>query len=517
MRRAIRQPLAVVFALLVVTAGALGAVTFVNDDVTTLGDASDHIVQRNEAGVLTVAAITIGFAAGHYAYTEYIKNQPNTDDLAKADAYETHKAVYDQASIQDQNNDQTLTTYGNYLNDTQTIALMEGKNAYIKALENGSAESIARNRAIDAVADYYAVKQKNLIAAWNTTAIVTNSSRATVENESELANTTVGPKIEVSGPGNDGSTGYRGIQNKTLTAVNASSMDAVGIKLHIESTYDIYSDSKTVVVGPDTGGVQQYHTGSNYDGTTVTIDHMRVTPPDSNFNELRYVTFDNFQQRWSQIESQNDEVQGQLDTFINNTYDSYQQGDINASDLIDPYLGAREYDPETSSTWNLRTLSSMGLNGPKNLSTIGLMNITTDGQTVQGVLMTDETPAGGFVVNQTYNATVLNGSQYVAETNGDAQKLSGEFTITSAENTDGEQIADGETIEYRDINYQTADTQEFQALQQQLDELTAEINARQQTLRNSGGTGWLPQGVNIGQIAPIALIVGGALVLLGRN
>ena len=105
MRRAIRTPLAVVFALLVVTAGALGAVTFVNDDVTTLGEASDHVIQRNEAGVLTVAAVTIGFAAGHYAYNEYIKNQPNSEDLARADALETKKEIYDQNSIQATNND----------------------------------------------------------------------------------------------------------------------------------------------------------------------------------------------------------------------------------------------------------------------------------------------------------------------------------------------------------------------------------------------------------------------------
>ena len=510
MRRAIRTPLAVVFALLVVTAGALGAVTFVNDDVTTLGEASDHVIQRNEAGVLTVAAVTIGFAAGHYAYNEYIKNQPNTEELARADALETKKEIYDQNSIQATNNDQTLTTYGNYLNDTRTIALMEGKNAYIKALENGSAESVARNRATEAVADYYAVKQQNLIAAWNTTATVVNSSHQTAENTTDVSSTYVDinytSSCSISGCGTP-EADYGNLENVTLSLVNATSQTALGVRV---------TDSTGNAVADLANGNETVNDGNQ----AVTFTGIYVKPPNDNYDTLQVVRFGDFSEKWTKIESQNDEVQGQLDTFIDNTYSSYQQGDINASDLIDPYLGAREYDPETSSTWNLRTLSSMGLNGPKNLSTVGVMNITSDGETVQGVLMTDETPTGGFVVNQTYNATALNGSQYVAETNGDTQKLSGNFTVTSAETTDGEALVDGEAIEYRDVDYSTADTQEFQALQQELDELTAELNARQQKLRNSGGgAGWLPDfgNVSIGQIAPVVLLAGGALVLLTRN
>ncbi len=498
---------------MVVTAGALGAVTFVNDDVNTLGEASDQFVQRGEGGALVVGGAILAFAAGHYAYNEYIKNQPNSEDLQKADALETKKEIYDQISIQATNNDQTLTTYGNYLNDTETIALMEGKNAYIKALENGSAESVARNKATEAVADYYSVKQQNLIAAWNTSATVFNSSRTVAANTTDVSTNYVS-YVEESDTGNDNydDSSYEGLSNASMQLVNATSADVLGFEIFVAANYDTSRQTATRTVTPATG--QAEITAS---GTTVWVNELYVEPPNSNYDRLTMMTFEEFEAINTEIESQNSEVQGQLDTFINNTYDSYQQGTINASDLIDPYLGAREYDPETSSTWNLRTLSSMGLSGPKNLSTIGVMNITTDGENVSGVLMSNEVPNGGFVVNQTYNASALNGSQYVAETNGDTQKLSGEFTITAAETTDGEPIADGETIEYRTIDYQTADTQEFQALQQQLDELTAELNARQQTLRNSGGTGWLPQGVSLGQVAPIAVAIGGALVLLGRN
>jgi len=512
MRDRLRKPLAVVFGLLIVTATALGGAMVFNPEVDTLQEASGQYLGDAEGGALLVGGAILAYAAGHYTYTEYIKNQPNTEELQKTDALETKKAIYDQNSIQKTNNEQTLTTYGNYLNDTQTIALMEGKNAYIKALENGSAESVARNRATEAVADYYAVKQQNLIASWNTSIIVWNSSRHTAANTTDVSKS-FATFYHNQGSGNwsssDHDIRYDGHTSASVQLTNATSVDVEALDFYLRAD----GNSGGGVVTPATGGVSH-----NPHGFKVEVHGLQIQPPNDNYERIRPMTFDDYSQKWAEIESQNDEVQGQLDTFINNTYESYQQGDINTSDLVDPYLGAREYTPETSETWNLRTLASMGLSPPENLSTIGVMNVTTDDETVTGVLMTDNAPSGGFAINETYNATALNGSQWVAQTDGDVQKLSGNFTITSAETSDGEAIEDGESITYRNIDYQTADTEEFQALQQQLDELTAEINARQQKLRDGGGgVGWLPQGVSLGQVAPIAVAIGGALVLLGRN
>jgi len=262
---------------------------------------------------------------------------------------------------------------------------MEGKNAYIKALENGSAESVARNKATEAVADYYAVKQQNLIAAWNTTVIVWNSSRATATNTTDVSTDYVTYETN-NGLGDWGSgddqVRYEQHGNVTLQLVNATSADVEALEFRMEDS----GNSAFEWAHPQNQPAHNPH-GGNRD-----VHGLVVRPPNDNYDQLKTVQFQDYITRWDEIESQNDEVQGQLDTFINNTYDSYQQGEINASDLIDPYLGAREYDPETSSTWNLRTLSSMGLNGPKNLSTVGVMNITTDGETVQGVLMSNEVP-----------------------------------------------------------------------------------------------------------------------------
>ena len=513
MRRALRQPLAVVFAVLVVSAGALGSVVLVDDDVRTLDDASDQFIQKGDALAGVVAVGVVGLAVGAAVYSQYASDT-NTEDLQKADALETKKAIYDQASIQKENNDLVQTAYGNYLNDTQSIALMEGKNAYIRALENGSTESVARNRATEAVADYYAVKQQNLAASWNVTATVWNSSRTTAANTTDVGagfvtfstNNGLG---EWGSKSQDDGVIYEGMQTADLQLVNATSETVLAPEFWMRDS----GNSNTELAHP------QNQPSHNPHGGDRDVKTLAVRAPTSNYETLTLVEFQSVISQWDRIETQNTEVQGKLDAFVNNTYDSYQQGEINTSDLVDPYLGAREYSPETSDTWNLRTLASMGLNSPQNLSSIGVMNITTDGQTYSGVLMTDESPAGGFVVNQTYNTTQLNGSQFIAELDGGTLELEGTFTITSAETTEGEAYADGESIEYRDVSYETANTEEFQALQQQLDELTAEINARQQNLRNSGGVGWLPDfgGVGLGTAAPVLVLAGGALVLLNRS
>ena len=511
MRDLTRKVGAVSFGFLLVAALALGGAFAVNPNVNTLDQASDQYVQKSE-GVALLVAGAVGFAVGATAYHAFVGSHPDVTALEGADAAETKAAIYDQGSIQQANVDQTMTTYGNYLNDTQSVALMEGKNAYITALENGSAESVARNRATNAVADYYAVKQQNVIASWNTTVTVWNSSRHAAANTTDVSKS-FATFFHSDGEGNysasDHLIRYEGHGTSTVTLANASTETVESLEFKLKADGNSYSGDQWVT--PTNVPSHNPH------GKRVETHGLRIKAPNQNFDDLDMVTWDEYQSTWQEIESQNTEVQAQMDTFIDNTYSSYQQGDINTTDLIDPYLGAREYSPETSDTWNLRTLSSIGLNGPQNLSTIGVMNVTTDGRTLEGVLMSHETPAGGFVVGDTYNTTQLNGSQFVAETNGGTQKLEGEFVIDSAETTDGETYAAGDSIEYRDISYSTADTEEFKALQSQLDELTAQIEARQDSLRNSGG-GFL-DGIGLGGVSPVVLLAlaGGALLAARTN
>jgi hypothetical protein len=508
-----RKLTAGLFGVLLVTASVLGAVAWTNPSVSSLDGAADQVVQRGEGQVAAGVGIAVGVAA-YYVYDNYIEKSPNVSAMKKQDALETKQAIYDQASIQKQNNQLTNTAYGNYLNDTTSIALMEGKNAYIRALENGSTESVARNQAKRAVADYYAVKQQNLIAAWNTSMIVVNSTHNTAVNSSGVPDNfvTLGPD---PGSNIDGELQFD-FQADTLsvnqsTLVNGTTAETLGLN------FEIFGATDTIEL--TTGRLSDFDNKRD-------VGYARVLPPTDNQDELELIRFENYAGRWLEIQQQNDEVQAQIDTFINGTYDSYQRGEINVSNLVDPYLGAREFGPENATkfqSWTLQTLSAMGLNTPENLSNVGRMNVTTGGVTYTGILMSDENPAGGFEVGATYNASKLDGSQFVALDGGGNRELEGTFTLASAETTQGDVIQKNESITYRNVTYETADTEEFKELQQELDLLKAEIEARQQRLRNQGGSG-IFDGIGfgglggLGAVAPVVLVAGGAAVLLlGRN
>lgn len=505
MRRAFRQPLAVAFALLVVTAAALGGAFAFNDDVQTLDDASNQYVQRGDAVAPIVgAAVIAGVAAGSTVLADHIA-QPNTkeEELARADAQETKKELYDQASIQKQNSDLTGQAYRNYLKDTRSIALMTGKKAYIAKLEAGAAESVARNRAKEAVAEYYATKQRNLIAQWGTAVQVGRSAENVAQNTSNVNGNFLSGAVVQNNDGYSGSWGDWGTGTRTVTLLNTETANVSTVQAGTHSNKDPV-DFISPVGGTAGGGK---------------LTAFVASPPNDNYEPLTFLDVTELNQLWTEVDQQNTDVQNQLDSFVDTTYSAYQQGDITESELVDPYLGAREYSPESSDTWTLRTLSSMGVNPPENLSSVGFMNVSTGDQTYRGVLMSATTPSGGFQLNQTYNASELTGSQFVALESGGSRDLSGEFTITSATRADGTEITENETIRYTNISYGTQNLSEFKALQTQLDNLTAQINARQQRIRNSGGVGWLPDlgGLDLGSVAPVVVIAGGALVLLGRN
>lgn len=249
---------------------------------------------------------------------------------------------------------------------------------------------------------------------------------------------------------------------------------------------------------------------------------LGVKAPTTDYEYVHAVDFPTYHDRWNRIEDQNNATQERITTFVNQTYDKWEAGLINSSDLVDPYLGAREYSPEDDfQTWSLMSLSSMGLNSPQNLSTFGQMEVVdeTTGIVYQGILMSDSNPPSGkFEVNQTYNASNLSGPQFVV-TGSQQEELDGNFTIRSMTNSDGRQI---DNTTYREVDYQTADLNELDALYSDLAELRNEIEAYERSTSSGGGGalfGGLLDGLGglggLGQQIIVLILVGlGGLVVL---
>ncbi|KAA9400080.1 hypothetical protein Har1130_14590 [Haloarcula sp. CBA1130] len=179
-----------------------------------------------------------------------------------------------------------------------------------------------------------------------------------------------------------------------------------------------------------------------------------------------------------------------MDTLANNTYSAYQKGEINNSDLVDPYvLSNQQSAGEDFQGWAAAQLTLMGTNSPENFDQIGSFNVTTgDGTQYEGVLFSQENPASGqFENGTTYNTSNIGGTQYVV-TSDRIVELDGEFTIDSISTQDGQAV---QNVTIQKTTYETTNVTELKQQYEDLARKRAEIEAREQNLRGSAGGGLL--------------------------
>jgi hypothetical protein len=497
MRRALVSCMALMLAVAAVGGAVSMAEQHTNRQISPVGE--------SEAGVVTVGVVIGAFAVGHAACEYgYTCDGASAEEQAKVDALETKTAIHRQALTQRQNNDNFHQQVDNELQGTKSVARMEGKNAYIKALNNGTAEAVARAEAREAVADYYSTRQKMMIQQWNVTAVSANSSRFVAENTSQMSGGFVGAgepsTLLISG----GDNSYGGSQYMTanfsgtgpvqdVALVNGTTHPTETFNWDISFTDEGASQVNQREYGQINNGrfyVKGAYTNENA-RDTLTIDFVRVKAPNDNYDSVRYVNMSAWEQRWSEIEQMNNEVQSDVDTFINQTYAEYQQGEISNSDLVDPYLGAREYDPQNSSSWALRSTTAMGITPPEEVGNVDTMTVTTDGTTLTGLLM-----SGGehtIASDGTYNASNQSGQQYVYNPDtGQMSEITGQYSVGEIRTPDG---STREEVTYQNPESGVTSMDQFKQRMQTLNNYSAALNARQQRLRQAGAGGgdWTEQ------------------------
>jgi len=525
---AMLMALGVVMAVIMAGA-AFGPTSNYVEEAKPVGD-SEAAIATGTAVVIAGGALVAG-AAGGYVAAKLSDSSADQDELEKADAAETQNEIYKRVATLHQDRNIFSSAMSNYLQDTQSIARMEGKNAYIRALNNGSSEATARVEAKEAVGDYYANKQMQLIAHWNATVASTESVVETAKNTSGLDQTDVfvinRPPNEgysenmteswlQGDPGGHGSQAEVVFNTTTVTLTNTTTVTAAqfyGENVQSESggatpSTDLYLDPST----------WDYNSGGNLNPVMkIGVEHS-----DSSFDYKWLIVNATVQDRWAQIESQDTKVKNEMDTFISNTYSQIQQGEINESELVDPYLAARDYGPENDSTaWNLRTFHSLGYSSPSELDSFGRMNVSDDDAATtytDVILMSDGLPAGDeFAVGTQYDAANLEGFQGVLDRDsGTMTELEGNFTIKSAKDADG---GDMSSVKYRNISYETANETEFKNLMGRLDNLSAELNAYQDGLRGGNGGFFIPDAFGIpGEVMGMGAALGGGYLLMrGRG
>ncbi|WP_436924744.1 hypothetical protein [Halosimplex amylolyticum] len=499
--RRVTQRIVAVAAVLMLVSAAYGAA------VHTGAIEEDGPVGEAEAiacgGLCLVGAGTaVGIAAGAgigYMTSEYFHdsevNKTKIESLASEDK---EISIYESASSERQNDAIYADSLDNYLQDTRSIATMEAKNTYIRELNNQSSEAVARSEAKQTASDYYAKKQAQLIAQWNTSAIRWMSYKETIMNDSNINAHFV--EFEYASASGSMDVSMTKTVVRTVTLANGTDMNVLAFR------------NTAATSSPEFGITEN---DVNYDTSSYEINYATVSAPNSNYDKAEFMNVSQYNELWAEIGNQNSQIQTRVDTFVDNTYSSYQRGSITTDDLIDPYLAAREYSPEGEyGSYTLRSFVSMGKQPPANMSGVGTMKIVNEDtdETYNGLLMSDGLPAGGeFTIGtQTYDAADLEGRQFVVNTtDGTTTTLNGNFTVQNVTKPSGENL-NQTSIKYREINYTHTSTDEYQQTMEDLRKTTAELEARQQKLLDQGGgVGFLPGG--FGGSTAIAVI---ATVLL---
>jgi len=411
-----------------------------------------------------------------------------TINTTGTDASQTKLDIYQSAQNSKAQADNYQNTLDNYLSDTKTQARIIGKNAYIKALNNGSSKAAAKTQAKDAVRNYYAVKQRNLAAEWETQATEFDYLRSTASSESGISTSFVHFDYNENHDGY--AKEYRGTTSETLTLVNGESVDTTGLKFYSEGS-DTSGATMITVADPTTGTASVDHVpGSTQYETHADFTGLHIKSHDGTAPRVQYMVFSDYSQQWNTIESQSQTVVNDMDTLAENTYSAYQQGEINNSDLVDPYvLASQQSAGDDFQGWTAAQLTLMGQNSPENFDQIGSFNVTTEsGTQYEGVLFSQENPASGkFENGTTYNTSNIGGTQYVV-TSVRIVELDGEFTIDSISTQDGQTV---QNVTIQKTTYETTNVTELKQQYEDLAQKRAEIEAREQNLRGSAGGGLL--------------------------
>ena len=453
----------------------------------------------------------LGTMTGGYEYLDCTAQPGSTTvNTTGTDAQQTKLDIYQSAQNSKAQADNYQTTLDNYLSDTKTQARIIGKNAYIRSLNNGSSKSAAKTEAKSAVADYYATKQQNLASSWTASLENVEYLNNVEEDESGISSGYVDmPEEDPDGSGGVyGTVKYDGTGSETVTLVNSETVTVPTLIGNVTDGTGGYNTAPSSLATGPALDVKPYGSADQ----SYQADFLRVTvqAPDSNYEPVDAVVVRDFSSKWSAIESQNTQVQNEMDTLAENTYSAYQAGEINNSDLVDPYVLANQQSAgDDFQGWTAAQLTLLGTNSPENFDQIGSFNVTTgEGTQYEGVLFSQENPASGqFENGSTYDTANIGGTQYVV-TSDRIVELDGTFTIDKITTTSGKTT---ENVTIQKTTYETTNVTELKQQYEDLAYRRAQIEAREKAMKQSAGGGLLGGG----SVSPVvALAVIGTLLAI---
>ncbi|WP_257627716.1 hypothetical protein [Haloplanus salinarum] len=411
------------------------------------------------------------------------------EDEQWSDTQQARVDIYSQIKAESEGVEAFDASMSNYVNDSETVAWSKMQVAVAEAYQNGSSESQAKYEAQKAIDEYYAVKQRNIVARWN--AMVFNVRHAAeVRNQENVS----AHFLMFDFDGGNADQIEPDVVNHTVTLVNGSTVTAESIKIGTTSSAKFDN--------------------SNFPGTPQDIFVKK--PTDSYDSQVRFDVL-RFHQRFQEIQNKRDSLVSESDAYINSTYSEYESGNINASDVISTQTAMFEYGTRSGGANeslydSVGALALAGYESPS-LNGSGTMDVVYQNQTYTGIVMARTVPGGSWSTNTTYNTSNFDGPVFIATTTGKKVDIAEghTFRIKSMRARDGSPISSVNTTRY---NYKTANASELASVTEQLSTLRSELESRDTSGGAGGGSGGMSQNA---MLILLAVAAGAALVYGQQN
>lgn len=420
-------------------------------------------------------------------------------DMKDSDANQTKVDIYSAAKQQRAGEKNFMAPFKNHIQDTEPIAWMKVETAVAESYDDGSTKVQAKANAIDAIEDYYAIRQRNLVNQWHKQLTGVETLRDQAAQEDGISTSF----IDTQGGGSSGGK-FTKFKNKTVTLVDGSTETIRAAKYVNGAGYG------GVTLGPDNADASPSQT--NFDPSS-----WYVRPPSEDYNTTQMMVYSPYQAAWDNIQQSEQSLTDEVDAFVDATYDDYDTGQINASDVIGTHTAMFEYGArsggETEGLWkSTAALSMMGYDTP-NLNQSGMMTVSYDDTTYNGLVMAESAPNGTWQAGQTYDASNISGPVFMLTDTGDKIDIQDPdtFTIRNITAKDGSAIESAETTKYV---YRTSNTTELLEMQKQLTSLRQEIEDRE---RSTGGPGAFDPGSLTTEQIGAALAVLFGIFVIGRS
>ncbi|GGL73741.1 hypothetical protein [Halocalculus aciditolerans] len=402
-----------------------------------------------------------------------------------------------------------VTSQNNSLQNWQTPLYAAGQAAAVKVLQNGSTVSEAQAAANATIDNRTAVKQANLLSAWNNQ-IRGIQNLVQMRDSGNISSEFIYQQTVADGGSNEG-TVYRSGLNASLF-VNTTTLLANGSTRQV--TYYIANDHKS------TNFVAQ-HWKPWHNPTKISAEgfgfsngmQIGVKAPPGGSEVVLWTpgsTVAKFPATWNKTEDISQQTKANLAPSIESISNAHAAG-ANWSELINPSTLAQEYATNYSSTghWSyaLATAAASGYALP-DLNETSTMTVSYDGATYEGAIMSQQAPSGGtWEVGTTYNSSQIPGSQIILTTEGEHVDINGEFTITSMTDKTGSALNSTTSQTYV---FEAANNEEYYQMMDELNELREEIKQREPTTGGGSGGG----GESSGGSSMTAAAIGGGLLLV---